>query len=122
MSPRRVRSELEAGGGRHHRGPPVVDRDDDLGAIDPLQVDRSDTEVATAELALDHVERNALARHLNRVGMAELVRSEPAPNPSLQSKAPQLRPHRPAARINAEADARTRTGDPFITREKRALF
>jgi hypothetical protein len=36
-----------------------------------------------AELALDHVERQALARHLDGVGVPELVRCEAAPDPGL---------------------------------------
>src|SRR5512133_556208 len=42
------------------------------------------------ELALDDVQRHALARELERVRMAQLVRSEPAPNARLGRKAPEL--------------------------------
>ena len=53
-----------------------VDGVDDLGAVDALQVDRGDAEVAVAELALDDDQRDAFARHLDGVGVAELVRRE----------------------------------------------
>jgi len=42
----------------------------------PLEVDRGDAEVAVAELALDDDERHALVRHLDGVGVAELVGRE----------------------------------------------
>jgi len=34
------------------------------------------------ELALDHEQRHAFARHLHRVGVSQLMRREPAPHPS----------------------------------------
>jgi hypothetical protein len=46
-----------------------VHRVDDLGVVDALQVGRRDAEIGVAQLALDDVERNALAGHLDRVGM-----------------------------------------------------
>ncbi len=55
-----------------------MDGVDDLRAIDPLQVDRGDTEVRVPELALDHDQRDALVRHLDRMSVAELVRGEAA--------------------------------------------
>ena len=39
-----------------------MDGVDDLGAVDPLEVDRSDPEIAMAELALDHHQRDAFER------------------------------------------------------------
>jgi hypothetical protein len=45
----------------------------DLGVVDALQVDGGDAEVAVAELALDDDQRDTLARHLDGVGVAELV-------------------------------------------------
>jgi hypothetical protein len=42
----------------------------------PLQVGRGDAEVRMAELALDHVQRHALAGQLDGVGVSELVRRE----------------------------------------------
>jgi hypothetical protein len=53
---------------------------DDLGVVDALEVDRGDAEVAVAELTLDDDERHALVRHLNGVGVAELVRCEASAN------------------------------------------
>jgi hypothetical protein len=44
-----------------------------------------------AELALDHDQRHAFARHLDGVGVAQLVRREAAPNPGRGGRAPQLR-------------------------------
>jgi hypothetical protein len=43
-----------------------------------------------AELALDDVERHAFARELNRVGVAQLVRSEAAPHTRLSGEAAEL--------------------------------
>jgi len=57
-----------------------VDGVDDLGTVDALQVDRRNAEARVSELALDHDQRDALARHLDGVRVAELVRSE-APRP-----------------------------------------
>lgn len=37
----------------------AADRVDDLGVVDPVQVDARDAEVGVAELALDHVQRHA---------------------------------------------------------------
>jgi hypothetical protein len=54
----------------HHRGAAGVDRVDDLGAVDALEVDRGDAEVGVPELALDDDQRHALARHLHGVGVA----------------------------------------------------
>src|SRR5512132_4070115 len=50
---------------------------DDLAVVDALQVDGRDAKVRVTELALDDVERHAFACHLDRMGMAKLVRSEP---------------------------------------------
>jgi hypothetical protein len=55
----------------HHR--------DDLLGVDPLQVDRGGGEVGVLELALDDVQRHALAGELERVRVTQLVRREPAP-------------------------------------------
>jgi hypothetical protein len=46
---------------------------DDLATVDVVQIDGSDAEVAVAELALDDDQRNALAGHLDGVGVAELM-------------------------------------------------
>jgi hypothetical protein len=50
-----------------------VDGFDDLGVVDSLQVDGGDAQVAVAELPLDDDQRDALARHLDGVGVAELM-------------------------------------------------
>jgi hypothetical protein len=60
-----------------------VDGGDDLSGVDALQVDRGGAEVCVAELALDDVERDALAGELDGVGVAQLVRREAAPDARL---------------------------------------
>jgi hypothetical protein len=65
-----------------------------------------------AELPLDHVQRNSLARHLDGVGMAQLVRREPTPHPGLGGETAQLRagtrlrPLPPAGRAVDDAEQR----------------
>jgi hypothetical protein len=61
-----------------------VDGADDLAAIDALEVHAGDAGVGVAELTLDHDERNTLVRHLDCVGVPQLVWSEPAPNTSFR--------------------------------------
>ena len=63
---------------------------DDLAAVDALEVDAGDAEVAVSELALDDDQRHAFARHLDGVGVTELVRREPAPHACRGGGAPQL--------------------------------
>src|SRR4051794_2476238 len=58
---RRVGLEPKRCADRDHRRAAGVDGVDDLGVVDPLKVDRGDTEVAVAELALDDDERHAFA-------------------------------------------------------------
>jgi hypothetical protein len=53
--------EREAGAGGDHGWSAGVDGFDDLAGVDALEVDRGHAEVAVAELALDDVERDALA-------------------------------------------------------------
>jgi len=67
-----------------------VDGVDDLGAVDALEVDRGDAEVGVSELALDDDQRDALARHLDRVRVAELVRREAPPDASTRRGVAQL--------------------------------
>jgi hypothetical protein len=76
----------KAGARRQCRRGPGVNGLDDLAVVDALQVDRGHAEVGVAELALDHVERQALARHLDGVGVPELVRCEAAPDPGLDGE------------------------------------
>jgi hypothetical protein len=53
---------------------------DDLGAIDALQVDRGDTEVAVPQLALDNDQRHPLTSHLHCVRVTQLVGSKAPAN------------------------------------------
>jgi hypothetical protein len=53
-----------------------VDGADDLAAIDALEADARDSEVGVPELPLDHDERDTFMRHLNRMGMPQLMRRE----------------------------------------------
>jgi hypothetical protein len=50
-----------------------VDGVHDLGVIDATQVHGRDPEVGMPELPLDDHQRDALTRHLDRVGMPELM-------------------------------------------------
>jgi hypothetical protein len=81
-----------------------VNRANHLGVVDPLQVDGSHPEVGMTKLALDHVERHALASHLYGVRVAQLVRREPAPDAGGDRKMTKLlpgsrsRPSRPRVR------------------------
>ena len=74
---------------------------DDLAVVDALQVDRSDAEVAVAELALDDDQRHAFAGELDGVRVPELVRrsvdhgeqrADREPDPQLEPRAKFL-PH-----------------------------
>jgi hypothetical protein len=67
-----------------------VDGVDDLSAVDSLQVDRRDTEMGMPELALDDHQRYAFVRHLDSVGVPELVRREATPDASERRCSPQL--------------------------------
>ena len=67
-----------------------MDSLDDLAAVDALQVDAGDAEVAVSELALDDNQRHALAGHLDGVGVTELMWREPAPHSCRGGGAPQL--------------------------------
>ncbi len=112
-------SELESGGGGHHRCAPGVDGCDDLFGVDALQVDRGRAEVGVAELALDHVERHALTRELDGVGVAQLVWREavrgygsqpignqtPGPRPQRASQRRGPVPRRPLDRPAAASPA-----------------
>jgi hypothetical protein len=60
----------QAGAGGDHRGSAGVDGVDDLGVVDPLQVDGRDPEVGVPELALDDVEGHALPGHLDGMRVA----------------------------------------------------
>ena len=72
--------ESESGAGGHHGWGSGVDGVDDLGVVDALEVDARDAEVGVAELALDHVQGDSFAGHLDGVRVAQLVGREPAPH------------------------------------------
>jgi hypothetical protein len=55
-----------------------VHRFNHFGAVDALEIDRGDAKVRVTELALDHVQPDALACQFDCVRMAELVGSESA--------------------------------------------
>jgi hypothetical protein len=67
-----------------------MDRLDDLGVVDALQVDRRDAEVAVAELALDDDQRHALARELDGMRVPELVWRETPPDTGFESGSAQI--------------------------------
>jgi aryl-alcohol dehydrogenase-like predicted oxidoreductase len=67
--PGKSASDHETRGGRDHLRGTFVNRLDDLGVIDSAQVRRRDRQVGMPELALDDQQRDALTRHLDRVGM-----------------------------------------------------
>jgi hypothetical protein len=50
-----------------------VDGIHDLGVVDSLEVDRGDAKVRVSELTLDHDQRDAFVRHLDRVRVPELM-------------------------------------------------
>jgi acetolactate synthase small subunit len=67
---------------------------DDLAAIDALEVDGGDAEVAVPELALDDDQRHRFARHLDGVGVTELARSGAARLPRRRCAAARRVPRR----------------------------
>jgi hypothetical protein len=62
-----------------------VDSLDDLVGVDALAVDRRDAQVAVTKLALDDVERHALAQQLQYVRVTQLVRREAPTHARLRS-------------------------------------
>jgi hypothetical protein len=96
-----------------HRRASGVHRLDDLAAVDALQVDGRDTEVAVSQLALEDDQRHAFAGHLDGVGVAELVWREAAPHAGRGGRAPTLGacrsggPVAPARRAVDDAEQRT---------------
>src|SRR3954469_22481142 len=103
-------SDLQRAVDGDHRRAAGVDRVDDLGVVDALEVDRGDAEVGVTELALDDDQRNALTRHLDGVRVAELVWGEASPHAGLAGDAAQLsaggsgRPGPPARRAVNDAE------------------
>src|SRR5215211_5862735 len=110
--PMSLRSELESGAGGHHRRAAGAHGRDDLLRVDPLQVDRRGAEIHMPQLALDDVQRYALAGELERVRVAQLVRREPPPGAGPGSDPPELaahggaRPRSPARRAVDDAEQR----------------
>jgi hypothetical protein len=72
----------EARRSRAASAPAARRRVDDLAVVDALEVDRRDAKVRVAEPALDDVERDALARHVDGVRVAQLVRGDASPDTS----------------------------------------
>jgi hypothetical protein len=56
----------------------------------PLQGDRGDAEIGVSEPAWDDDQRDTLARHLDGVGVAELVRRESSPDAGERCRVAQL--------------------------------
>ena len=67
-----------------------MDGVDDLGAVDPLQVNRGDPEIRVPELPLDDDERHSLMRHLHGMRVTELMGREPSTHTRLDRGAAQL--------------------------------
>ena len=78
------------GGGDHWRWA-LMDGVDDLGVVDPAQVDRGDGEIGMPELGLDNEQRHPLARHLDRVRVAQLMRRKTPPDTGVGGGVVQLR-------------------------------
>ena len=76
--PRREGQRRSEGAHWEHRRPAGVNRFDDLLGVDALEVDGGHAEVAVPELALDDVQRHALAQQLERVRVPQLVRRKAA--------------------------------------------
>jgi hypothetical protein len=90
-----------------------MDSIDDLAAVDPLQVHRGDPEVRVAELALDHIQRYALSRHLDGVRVTKLVWGEATTHRRLAGEVSKLRPC-------CRGRSRSPSGGPVDYAEKRA--
>jgi hypothetical protein len=58
-----------------------VDSVDDLGVVDTAQVHGRDRQIGMSELALNDQQRDALARHLNGVRVAQLMGRGPSSHP-----------------------------------------
>jgi hypothetical protein len=67
-----------------------VDRIDDLGRVDALQVGAGDTEVRVSKLALDDWEWHTFTSRLDRMGVAKLVRRKAPPDACRGREPPQL--------------------------------
>ena len=94
-----------------------MDRVDHLGVVDSLQVGRGDAEVRVAELALDHVERHALARQLDRVGVTQLVGREAPADAGLVGEPTQLAAHARLEQVVVESESTERAPRAGIIEE-----
>jgi hypothetical protein len=63
----------------------AVDGGNDLGVVDPLQIDGRDARIAVPQLPLDDVERDALVGQLDGVGMAQLVGANRRRTPAFEA-------------------------------------
>jgi hypothetical protein len=96
----------QAGARWDHRRPAVVNDVDDLARIDSLGIDRRDPEVRMPELPLNDRQRDPFVRHLDRVGVPELMWREPSAHTGLGREPAKLTPgscRRPAAAVGWSA-------------------
>jgi hypothetical protein len=63
------RLDVESGARGDHRGLSGVDGGDDLGVVDPLEIDGGHAEVGLPQLALDDVERDPLVGEFDGMGV-----------------------------------------------------
>ena len=71
---------LQAVVGRDHGRWAFVDGVNDLGVVDPAEVAGGDCQIGVSELSLNHDQRDSLSRHLDRMGVTQLMRRESAPH------------------------------------------
>jgi hypothetical protein len=67
-----------------------VDSAHDLFSVDPLEIDARNAKIGVTELALDDVEWDTFASHLDCVRMTQLVRREPATYAGLAGDPPEV--------------------------------
>ena len=68
-----------------------MDSVDDFGVVDSPQIDGCDRKIGVTELALDHEQWDAFARHLHGMRVAQLMRREPTSHPRSAGRLMQLR-------------------------------
>ena len=99
---------MQAGAGWEHGCSSRVDGVDDFVVVDALEIDAGDAEVGVSELALDHVERDPFAGHLDGMSVTQLMRREAAAYSGVRRESAKV------ARTAAGAHGRPRVG-PAIT-------